>query len=58
MNRTDILTAAILLPLGLVFSVGFIYATAHTLAGPAGLTAALAFTTYYVWGRYAHHTHN
>lgn len=46
-------------PLGILlilFALGFIYATAHTLAGPAGLTAALAFTAYYLWGRYAHHT--
>ncbi|WP_312979595.1 hypothetical protein [Corynebacterium sp.] len=54
MTRADILTAAILLPLGLVFSIGFIYATAHTLAGPAGIATALAFTAYYLWGRYAH----
>lgn len=54
----DTIGAAIIFALFLTLGLGFIYATAHTLAGPAGLTTALAITAYYVWGRYAHHTHN
>ncbi|MGV0870059.1 hypothetical protein [Corynebacterium kalidii] len=48
--------AAPLVVLFFVFAIGFIYATAHTLAGPAGLATAIAFTAYYLWGRYAHRT--
>ncbi|MGO1991999.1 MAG: hypothetical protein ACTH2Y_09250 [Corynebacterium sp.] len=46
--------AAPLIILFFVFALGFIYATAHSIAGPTGLTAALAATAFYVWGRYVH----